>query len=76
MKRRAERVTGQAFLAATCLFATFATALLGRDDDPREITSFHPDGTQETYILMGLNSTNHEGYNFPTDVMISKSSYD
>ena len=76
MKRRAERVTGQAFLAATCLLLAFAGSLLGRDDDPREITIVHPDGTQETHILIGVGTTSFEGYNFPKDVFLSKPDFD
>ncbi len=76
MKRRAERVTSQAFLAATCLLLAFAGSLFGRDDDPREITIVHPDGTQETHILIGVGTTSFEGYNFPKDVFLSKPDFD
>jgi hypothetical protein len=51
-------------------------SLSARDDDPREITIERPDGTQETYILLGTGTTNYEGYNFPSDIVLSKSHFD
>ena len=56
-----------------CILANTLTA---RDDDPREITIEQPDGTQETYILLGTGTTNYEGYNFPSDIVLSKSDFD
>ena len=56
-----------------CMLANTLTA---RDDDPREITIEQPDGTQETYILLGTGTTNYEGYNFPSDIVLSKSDFD
>ena len=53
-----------------------ANTLTARDDDPREITIEQPDGTQETYILLGTGTTNYEGYNFPSDIVLSKSDFD
>ena len=64
-------VIGSLFLA--CLLSA---SPLGRDDDPREITIEGPDGTQETYILLGTGTTNYEGYNFPSDILLSKTDFD
>ena len=59
------------------LVSIFLTlSLSARDDDPREITIERPDGTQETYILLGTGTTNYEGYNFPSDIVLSKSHFD
>ena len=65
------RAIGSLFLA--CLLSA---SLSGRDDDPREITIEQPDGTQETYILLGTGTTNYEGYNFPSDILLSKTDFD
>jgi len=51
------------------------SSLSARDDDPREITIERPDGTQETYILLGTGTTNYEGYNFPSDILLSKTEF-
>ena len=68
MMRRPGRFFGQAFLAAACFALALGVGLFGRDDDPREITIVQPDGTQETYILIGVGTTSYEGYNFPKDM--------
>jgi hypothetical protein len=58
------------------VFSFLTSSLSARDDDPREITIERPDGTQETYILLGAGTTNYEGYNFPKDIILSKSHFD
>ena len=73
MMRRAGRVSGQALLAAACLVFALGVGVFGRDDDPREITIVQPDGTQETYTLIGVGTTSYEGYNFPKDILLSQS---
>ncbi|MBG31086.1 MAG: hypothetical protein CMI31_13975 [Opitutae bacterium] len=75
MMRRPGRFFGQAFLAAACFALALGFSLFGRDDDPREITIVQPDGTQETYILIGVGTTSYEGYNFPKDILLSQPSY-
>ena len=67
--RRAHRLSSTGWwmlwVVVGCMLANTLTA---RDDDPREITIEQPDGTQETYILLGTGTTNYEGYNFPSDL--------
>ena len=64
------------FIGSLFLGCLLSASLLGRDDDPREITIEQPDGTQETYILLGTGTTNYEGYNFPSDILLSKTDFD
>ena len=73
---RGRRAPIAPFIGSLFLACLLNTSLLGRDDDPREITIEQPDGTQETYILLGTGTTNYEGYNFPSDILLSKSDFD
>jgi hypothetical protein len=73
---RGRRAPITRFIGSLFLACLLSASLLGRDDDPREITIEQPDGTQETYILLGTGTTNYEGYNFPSDILLSKTDFD
>ena len=63
------------FVGCFLFSCLIGSVLSGRDDDPREITIEQPDGTQETYVLLGTGTTDYEGYNFPEDILLSRSNF-
>ena len=70
--RRAPYFRSLRFFLLGCLLSA---SLVARDDDPREITIEQPDGTQHSYILLGTGTTHYEGYNFPSDILLSKTDF-